>query len=146
MYHHQAWHAHGAGDRHDVTDEIEIQLVVERRVKGVRHTHGEQRMAVRSCAHDGLGGNVATSTRPVLDHELLAEALRQPLADWARIDIDSTAGRKADDYSHRPRWISLRRCDPREGWKCGSASGQRQKLPAVKLHGVSFARAIDWEA
>jgi hypothetical protein len=41
--------------------------------------------AVQSCAnccrrtHDCLGSNVAVSARPILDNELLAKALRQPL-------------------------------------------------------------------
>jgi hypothetical protein len=33
----------------------------------------------------------------VLDDELLAEAIRQPLTHQARLDLGSPAGRKADD-------------------------------------------------
>ena len=48
-------HAHDAGDRRDVADEIEIELVVERRVDRVARADQQQRVAVRRRAHDRLG-------------------------------------------------------------------------------------------
>ena len=44
---HDVGHAHDARDRRDVADEIEIELVVERRVDRVAATDQEQRVAVR---------------------------------------------------------------------------------------------------
>ena len=57
----------------------------------------EQRVAVGRSAHDRLGGDIAAGTWPVLDDELLAEPLRQPLAHQTRDDVGRAAGAKADD-------------------------------------------------
>ena len=85
-------HAADARDRRDVADEIEIELVVERRVDRVRRSDQEERVAVRRRAHDRLGADIAAGARPVLDDELLAEPLRQPLTDQARDDVGRAAG------------------------------------------------------
>ena len=71
--------ADDARDRRDVADEIEIELVVERRVDRVGRSDQEQRIAVRWRTHDRLGGDIGAGARPVLDDEWLAEPLRQPL-------------------------------------------------------------------
>ena len=90
-------HADDARDRRDVADEIEIELVVERRVDRVGERDQEQRVAVRRRAHDRLGADIAAGARPVLDDEWLAEPLRQPLADQARDDV----GRRRRRQSRR---------------------------------------------
>jgi len=59
----------------NVTDEIEIELVVERRVGRVERTDQEKRVAVGRGTHDRLGTDVAAATRPVIDNKLLAEPL-----------------------------------------------------------------------
>jgi hypothetical protein len=51
--------------------------------------------------HDRLGGDVAAGAQPVLDHERLAEPLRQPLTDQTREDVVWTPGGKADDDAYR---------------------------------------------
>ena len=132
--HHDNGNAADARDRRDVADEIEIELVVERRVDRVRRSDQEERIAVRRRAHDRLGGDIAASARPVLDDELLAEPLRQPLTDQARDDVGRAAGGEADDDAHRPRRIGLRPRDARHGRQRGSARGQMQKLSAGKFH------------
>ena len=76
-------------DRRDVADEIEIEIVVERRVDRDRSGDQEERIAVRGRAHDRLGADIAAGARPVLDDEWLAEPLRQPLAHQARDDVES---------------------------------------------------------
>jgi len=48
IYHHDVGHDNNAGDGRDVADEIEIQLVIERRVDRVVSTDQQQRVAVRS--------------------------------------------------------------------------------------------------
>ena len=97
IYHHDGGLAANARDRRDVANEIEIELVVERRVDRVRRIGQQERIAVRGRAHDRLGADVATGTRPVLDDELLTEPLRQPLPHRARGDIGRTARWKSDD-------------------------------------------------
>ena len=93
--------ADDARDRRDVADEIEIELVVERRVDRVRRADQEERVAIRGRTHDRLGGDIAAGARPVLDDELLAEPLRQPLTHQARDDVGRAARRR-----------SRRRCAP----------------------------------
>ena len=84
-------------DRHDVAQEIEVELFVERGVDGVLRIHQQQRVAVGRRAGDELGRDVAGGAGPGLDDELLAELLRQPLRDQARGDVGRAAGRLADD-------------------------------------------------
>src|SRR5262249_52151122 len=95
----------------------------------------DERVSVGGRAHDLLSGEIAGGTDPVLDHELLPEPVRQPLSHQPRGEIATAARCKADDKTHRPRRISLRRRDARHGRHCGSAGGQMQKLPAMgKFH------------
>jgi hypothetical protein len=61
---------------------------------------------------DRLGANIAASACPVLDHELLAEPLREPLCDQAEVEVVAVARWKADDYAYRPRRVGLRRRVP----------------------------------
>jgi hypothetical protein len=44
-------------DRHDVTDEIEIELVVDRRANCVRRGDQKERIAIQVRANDRLGGD-----------------------------------------------------------------------------------------
>src|SRR5215467_8880207 len=78
-------------DRRDVADEIEVELFVQRRVDRVVPPDHEQRVAVGRRTYNRLGADIAAATRPVVDHELLAEALRQPLTDQARDDVRRAA-------------------------------------------------------
>src|SRR5262245_49857928 len=121
-------------DRCDVADEIEIEVVVERRVDRVRRSRQEERVAVRRRLHDRLGTDIAAGTRPVLDDELLAEPLGQPMTDQARGDVGSTTGGKSDDNAHWPRRIGLRPRDARQSRQRGSARGQMQELSTGKFH------------
>ena len=68
----------------------------------------EQRMTVRGRLHERLRGDVAAGARPVIDDELLAKSLRQPLPDQACDDVRRATGRNADDDPHRLRGIGLR--------------------------------------
>ena len=83
-----------------------------------------------------LGGEIAGGADPVLDDELLAEPIGQPLSHETRGEIATAAGRKADDKTHRPRRIGLRPRDVRHGRQRGNARGQMQEFAAGKFHGV----------
>src|SRR5262249_14779756 len=89
---------------------------------------------VRWRAHDCLGGYIGCGAGPVLNYKLLAEPVRQPLADRARDDVRWAARGKADDDVHRPRRIGLRESEARCDRKRGSARGQMQKISAGKFH------------
>ena len=133
--HHDMAHPHDAGDRGDVADEIEVELVIERRrIGGGRRVEYEKRIAVRRRVHDRLGGQVAARSRPVLDEELLAEPLRQRLRQQACRDVDPAAGREADDEADRPCRVGLRSCDPRHRREDGGGACQAQKPATWKLH------------
>src|SRR5262249_37419938 len=101
-----------------------IQFVVEHRVDCLCRTEHEQRVAVGGRAHDGLGGDVGASARPVLDDERLAEPLRQPLTHEAGGEGGWAASGKGDDHPHRPRRIGLRASETGDGRQRGSANGQ----------------------
>jgi hypothetical protein len=83
VHHQDSRSAINARDRRDVADEIEIELVVERRVVRVNRGNLEQRIAVWGRTDDGFGGHIAGGARPVLDDDWLTETLRQRLTDKA---------------------------------------------------------------
>src|SRR6516162_9643117 len=75
LYRHRGMDLYGkrvssnARDRRDVADEIEIEieLVVEGGVDRVHSDASEKRIAVGGRTYNGLGADIAGSTRPVLD-------------------------------------------------------------------------------
>jgi hypothetical protein len=119
MHYHHARHADNAGDRSNIANKIVIELIVQRRVDRVVAAGHEQRIAVRRCAHDRLGADIAAGSRSVLDDEWLAEALRQPLSHQARDGVGRTASGEWRDQTHRPRWIGLRASETGDGWQRG---------------------------
>ena len=135
IHHHDEGGARDAGDRRDVADEIEIQFRVEAHIGNGRRADQEQRVAVGGRASDRFGRDIGAGARAVLDDDLLAEPLRERLADDARDDVGRRAGGKADDQMHRPRRIGIRPCDPRNSRERGSARCQVQKFSAGKCHG-----------
>src|SRR5262245_56040187 len=94
-------------DRCDVTEENEREILEEGRVDRAARRDCDERIAIWRGSHDRLHGDIA-GARSVVDNELLAESLRQPMADEARVNVVLPAGREADDNAHRPRRISLR--------------------------------------
>src|SRR5262249_19346002 len=123
-----------ARDRSDIADEIEVELLVKRRITRVWKTNQEKRVAIRGRIHDGLSGDVGTCTRPVLDDELLACPLRKPLTDQTGNDVISSAGGKPDNPAYRTRRIGLRPRDPRRGRQRRSTRCQMQEFAAGKFH------------
>ena len=83
--------------------------------------------------YNRLGTYIAATARPVVDHEWLAEPVRQPLTYQTADDVGRAARGKWHDQMDWPRRIGLRPRDPRQGRQSGSARGQ-QKLTAGKFH------------
>jgi hypothetical protein len=81
-----------ARDGRDVLDEIEAELIPERRVNRVRCCDEKQRMAISRRPNDRLGPSILASPRPIPDDEGLTEPLRQPLSHQARKDVGRAAG------------------------------------------------------
>src|SRR5262245_6646620 len=127
--------ADDARDRRDIADEIEVELLIKRRIDGVVRCGKEEGIAIWGSADDRLGAEIGASAGPVFDDERLAEPLRQPLADHARNNVSRAARGKWHDQTHRPRRIGLRLRDARDGRQRGSAGGQMQNLSTVgKFH------------
>jgi len=63
----------------DVPKEVIIELFEQRRVDGIPERGQEQCMAIRWCVYDGFGGDIATSSRPILDDEGGAGQTGQPI-------------------------------------------------------------------
>jgi hypothetical protein len=66
---HEIRHAHKAGNRCDVADEVEVEFFVEARIDHICEGNQKKRVAVWCCSHDGLGSNIAAGPRPVLNYE-----------------------------------------------------------------------------
>src|SRR5262245_20614152 len=141
--HYDKGHDNNAGDRCNVADEIEVELVIERRVgRACVGPDHEQRVAVRRRAHDRLGADIATRARPVLDHEWLAKPLRQPLTHQTGDDVGRSAWGEWGDDAHRPRRISLRPRDARQSRQRGGARGQMQEFAAGKFHNTPLEMPV----
>jgi hypothetical protein len=67
--------------------------------------------------HDGLGRDITAGARAILDDELLAKPLGQPLSYEARQNVGRATSSKAHDDANRPRRIGLRQ---------GKTRGRRQ--------------------
>ena len=133
--HHDMGQPHDARDRGDVADEIEVELVVERRrVGGGWRVEKQEGVAVGRRAHDRFGGQVAARARPVLDEERLPEPFRQRLREQAPRDVDPAAGRESDDDADRPCRIGLRPGDAGQRGQGGGSARQAQKPAARKFH------------
>src|SRR5262249_42302667 len=110
------------------------EIFVKCRVTRIRKTSQQKRIAVRRRIHDGLGGHISGGTRPILDGELLAEPLRQPLSYQACHDVVAPTAGKSKDDAYRARRIALRPRDARHGRQRASAGGEMQKISAGKFH------------
>jgi hypothetical protein len=118
MHHH---HVGAAGDcryRRDVADELETEIVIERRVDRIRRADDDERIAVRARPCRRLGADRAAGARPVVNDEGLAEPLRQPLTDQTRENVEGAAGREANDDMDRPISLGV-------SGRTGSRSGAR---------------------
>ena len=100
MHHHDMGRVHDTGDWHDVADEIEIKVVVDRRVYHVRRSRQEERVSVGGCTHDRLSADIASRPWAVFDEEGLGKAYGEPLTHQARENVCRAAGREGNDHAH----------------------------------------------
>ena len=124
MHLHDVGRAEKSSHGRNVMNEIVIEPFVKCRADCVRRRGHEKRMTVGRCPRDRLRGDTTPCARPVLDDELLAEVLRQPLPHQAREHVGRAARRKADDDPHRPGRIGLRPHNSRQSRQRGSARAQ----------------------
>ena len=121
----------------DVANEIEFEILIKRGVTGIRKTDQQKGVSVGRRVHDGLGRDIAATTRTVLDDEWLAESHREPLPHQARHDVEVAGGSESDNDAHRPRWVDLRPREGRPKWQCGGTrslvGGIVSSRPPVRL-------------
>jgi hypothetical protein len=134
VHHHHVGEQHRPGNRRAVANEIERQLVVERRIDGVVGSDEADGVAVGERAQRRRHADISTGADLVLDDKLLAQAFRQILSDDARHSVVWSAGSKRHDPMYRSRGIGLCPCDARDGRQRGSHTYQMQKLTAGKCH------------
>jgi hypothetical protein len=90
----------------------------------------QERVAVGGLVGDIFGGGSPAGSRAVLDHDRLAEQLRQFLADQAGEDIVAAAGGESHDHADRLARIIRRRIGLRRGRKGGGRQQGRQRQRA----------------
>src|SRR3977135_3181064 len=112
---HDQRYAVDASDRRNIANEIEVELIVKRRIDRIGDTAQEKRVAVCRRTHDRLGPDIAASTWPVVDDEGLAAPLREVLAHKTRYYVIRSTRRKPDHDAHGPRRIGLRPSETRHG-------------------------------
>jgi hypothetical protein len=93
---------HRARDRRNVANEIEVQVLIDRRVPRVRSGGFKQRIAIGFCPSHHFGGDIAAGSRAIFDDELLPKPLREPLSGEPRDDVIDAAGGITDEQTHRP--------------------------------------------
>jgi hypothetical protein len=79
----------------------EGELLVERDVDRVRRADDEERVAIGRRPHHELGAEIGAGAGPILDDELLAGTLGQPLADQPSGDVGRASRGKGHDHPHR---------------------------------------------
>ena len=104
---------------------------VERRVDRIVQTSNEERITIGWRMHHHFGANIAASTRPIFNDELLPQPLREPLAHQAGGQISPAARCKRRDQPDRLGRIIERQCNARRGRESDSARCQMEKLSAV---------------
>src|SRR5262249_61641170 len=115
MHRHDHRKANDARDRSNVANEIEIEVIVERRVDCIRCAGEKQRVAVWLRAHYRLGSKIATGAISVLHYERLTESFRKPLSHQARDDVGGTTWDGTDDETHWASGIGLCPGEARDG-------------------------------
>ena len=118
----------GSGIGHQIM--VERGYVVPGSFVVASDSHSNMYGALGAVGTPVVRTDAAAGARPVLDHERLTEAFRQPLRDQPCDDVIAARRRKADDQSHRSRRIGLRASKARDGRQPGSACGQMEKPTA----------------
>src|SRR6185437_3091322 len=131
-HHHRK--ANEPADRHEIAQEIELEMMIEGGVDAVRGADQEQGVAIRRSARYCLCGDRAARAVAVIDKEGLAKPPRQPVGGEPCNHIRSTAGNAADDDPHRPSRI-IKRASARAQYRHrGADCGEVEKASAAEMH------------
>jgi hypothetical protein len=97
-------------DRREILQRMEARLLVQADVDREDAVVAEQhRVAVGIALRDDLGGDVAPGAGAVVDHDRLAEALRELRRERARHRVARASRGESQDQPDRPHGILLRR-------------------------------------
>src|SRR3954452_5716436 len=135
--HHDLWHTIYACYRYNVAHQIEVDVLVERRIYGIIRADEKKRIAIRRRAHHGFRRYIAPRAWTVLYDKRLTQPVRKPLADQARENVDRLPRSKPDKEMYGPRGVRLSLCNSPERGKRAGASEQMQESPTRKSHGPS---------
>src|SRR5256886_12024711 len=108
MHSHRVGEQNRPGTGYAVANEIERQLVVERRIDGIIGSDEADGIAVGRRAQHRRHADISAGADLVLDDELLAQLFRQILSDDARHGVVWPTGGERHDPGPRPRRIALR--------------------------------------
>src|SRR4051812_21707994 len=123
-----------ARNRIQIFDRIIEWLALEQGLVDVRLRPAEQeRVAVRPGACDGGSAYRTAAATHVFNHHRSEQGLHL-IRPRATDSVECTTRWKRDNEPNRPRRISLRPRDARDGRKHGSARDQVQKLSTGKFH------------
>jgi hypothetical protein len=91
-------------------------------------------VAIRRGIYDRFSRDIAASPWSVLDHELLAQTLREPLPNQTSANVVHSSWSKSDYDPYRPYRISLSARDVRHDRKSSRTSSELQKSTTWKFH------------
>ena len=112
MRHDADAHLRDVADRREIAAHVVAGIGIEREVdRGRRRIREHQRVAVGRGLRGLPHGDDAVGAAAVLDHDLLAERVAQPLRDQPRDGVVAAAGRERHDQRDRARRIGLRSAD-----------------------------------
>src|SRR5262249_5007623 len=94
----------------------------------------DQRIAIGFGTHDPAGTDGAAGSGDVLDQNGLTERCLHAFGERARDNVGRSARWERCDNGDRPRRISLRRSDARDGRQRVRAGCRMQKLSTGKFH------------
>ena len=113
MRHDADAHLGDVADRREVAAHVVAGIRIERDVdRGRRRIREHQRVAVGRRLRRLPHGDHAVGAAAVLDHDLLAERIGQPLRDQPRDGVVAAARRERHDQRDRARRIGLRSAAP----------------------------------
>jgi len=105
---HDQGHVNDARDRHDIADEIVIELVVERRVDSVRRRDEKERVGRPGMPWPQRRWQCCCWRHCGSRRRIAGRAAPTAIDDQSRKDVRRRASAKASHQPHRPRRIGLR--------------------------------------
>src|SRR5262249_22541997 len=84
--HHEKGNNADTRNGRNIADEIEVEIVVDRRIDRVRRCHEEKGVSVRRCTHDDFSADIAAGTWSIVD---------TTIKDWPNLSDSSRAIKRA---------------------------------------------------